>query len=129
MQTFDPTQYKLDYPQFAGLSDAILTGKYNYIALAKSQWVFTYFTDANQQYYWSCIVLSHILTLEYGFDGTGSSGIVGRVSTASEDNVSASTEFNTPIESGSAWWNQTIYGSLVWSIWAEHGVATYVASC
>lgn len=126
MQSFDPVQYKIDYPQFAGLSDTLLTKRYDYNALARSQWVFNYFTNADQQYYWSIIVLSHILTLEYGVDGTGSSGMIGRINSATEDSVSATAEFNTPLESGSAYWNQTIYGCEVWSIWASHGIATYV---
>jgi len=129
MQTFDVVQYKLDYPQFVNIANGIITNKYNYIALAKSQWVFTYFTDANQQYYWSCIVLSHILSIEYGFDGSGINGLIGRIISASEDNVSASTEFNMPISNGSAWWNQTNYGAEVWSLWCANGVAKYISGC
>lgn len=129
MQAFDVVQYKLDYPQFVNIANAIITNKYNYIALAKSQWVFTYFTDANQQYYWSCIVLSHILSIEYGFDGSGISGLIGRITSASEDNVSASSEFNMPISNGSAWWNQTNYGAEVWSLWCSNGVAQYISGC
>lgn len=129
MQTFNVAQYKLDYPQFVNISNSILTDKYNYIALARSQWVLTYFTDPVQQYYWSCIVLSHILTIDYGFDGSGTGGLIGRISSASEDNVSASSEFNMPISNGSAWWNQTNYGAEIWSLWCSNGVAMYISGC
>lgn len=127
MQAFDVAQYKLDYPQFANISNTILIDKYNYIALAKSQWVFIYFTDVKQQYYWSCIVLSHILTIDYGFDGSGTNGLIGRINSASEDNVSASSEFNMPISNGAAWWNQTSYGAEIWSLWCSNGVAMYIS--
>ena len=127
MQMFDVVQYKLDYPQFSNVSDNTIVNTYNYAALPKSQWVFRYFIDDNQQYYWSCIVLSHILSIEYGIDGVGSSGLVGRITSASTDSVTASTDFTIPISNGSAWWNQTRYGAMVWSLWCSNGISMYVA--
>jgi hypothetical protein len=126
MQTFDPTQYKLDYPQFDGLSNNILTNVYNYEAMAYCNWLDDYFADVNQQYYWSCIVLSHILTLKYGADGQGATNAVGRVSDAKEGSVSVTLEYKAPTTNSEAWWNQTSFGAEVLALWANHGVFFYV---
>lgn len=128
MQAFDPLQYKLDYPQFANISDIKLTQEYNYNASARFQFVFDYFMDANQQYYWSCIVLSHILILAYGIDGTGSSGLIGRIASASEFDVSTTTDYAMR-DNGSNWWNQTQYGASIWSLFQQHTNMQWVSGC
>lgn len=126
MQTFNPTQFKLDYPEFANISDSRLTNLFNYNAKSFYQWVFDKFIDENQQYYWSCVVLAHILILLYGFDGSGNSNLLGRINSVSESDVSTSSEFNTIVTKTSAWWNQTKYGAMCWALIQQQGFNIWI---
>ena len=125
MLVFNPTQFKLDYPEFASIADAKLTNLFNYNAKSFYQWAIQRYSDENEQYYWACLVLAHILTTIYGVDGTGAS-LVGRISSANEGDVSTSIEFNTKVTRTSAWWNQTKYGALCWAIIQQQGWSTWV---
>ena len=42
MQTFNPTNFKLDYPEFATITDAKLTNLFNYNAKSFYQWATFY---------------------------------------------------------------------------------------
>ena len=125
MKTFDPIEFKQNFPEFVDLNDTLLINVYSNNALIKSRWVYSYFTDENVQYYWSTVVLAHILTIRYNQQG-GTNSSVGRISSASEGGVSASFEFNIKTESGSAYWNSTVYGVEVWELFQSIGVATLI---
>jgi hypothetical protein len=129
IQPFNAMQFKLDYPQFINLSSEKLENDYNYIVLAKCKWLCYYFCDLKQRYYWSCIVLAHVLTLMYGSGGNGNNtALVGRITSATEGSVNVGLE-NINNTLSSFWWNQTQYGALVWSLWSDRGVSTYVGAC
>ncbi len=118
---FNPTQFKIDYPQFATLSDAYLTQVYTYEALDLGSKVIALFRDVNYAYYWSCVVLAHILTLT-GNDGDGTFQ-TGRVSSATEGSVSGA--FASVDTDSNTWWNSTAYGQKVWQLIRKRGGATY----
>lgn len=120
----DPVQFKLDYTQFATLSDGYLTNVYDEEALILGRKVIALFNNTDKMYYWSCVVLAHILTL------TASSGIgtqaTGRTTAATEGSVSGSFEYKGI--DGSEWWSQTAYGQKIWQLMRQRGGATYFAS-
>lgn len=58
------------------------------------------------------MLTAHLAQLFNGPDGTGATGIVGRISSASEGSVSVSTEFTG--SENSAWFLQTPYGAAFW---------------
>jgi hypothetical protein len=124
MPTFDPTQYKLDYTQFSTLSDNYLTNTYNYVAKPFYQFIFDYFTDVNQQYYWSEIVLSHVLTL---INPTNSNLItaVGKLKETDTGDISVTLE-SLNGGYGSDWWCQTRYGAQVWALFQQNGISSFV---
>ena len=70
------------------------------------------------QYYWSCVVLAHILTL------VGNQQ-VGRVDSATEGSVTGSFSMGDTISS--TWWNQTMYGAKCWQQIKQRGGFTYFA--
>lgn len=126
LQTFNPSDFKLSYPQFDFISNNTMTDIYENIALVCSDWVYRLLSDDNKRYYWTCIVLAHILTLLYGADGKSNNAqLVGRINTATEGSVSIGTDYAAMSESN-AWWLQTQYGALVYNLWAMNGVSTYV---
>lgn len=58
--------------------------------------------------------------------GQAPSGIVGRISSASEGSVSVAAEF--PMTANSAWFNTTVYGSAFWQASAPFRTARYIAA-
>lgn len=111
---FDPTAFKLRYPEFAAVPDPALQA---------------YFTEA-------CIYLSNLdnspvqpiprrtlllnmLTAHVGFMGGALSADlqarpVGRISQAAEGSVSASFDFGTATPGSGPWFNQSQYGAAFW---------------
>ena len=60
-----------------------------------------------------------------GAGGSGRGGLVGRISSASEGSVSVSTEMAGATAS-SAWYQQTQYGSIYWSLTAQFRTMRYI---
>lgn len=69
------------------------------------------------QYYYACLVLAHVLTL------LNKPGVVGRVSGATEDPITANFSYSDTINS--TWWNQTQYGAQCWQIIKQTGGIYY----
>ena len=67
-------------------------------------------TGTVSYYYWSCVVLAHVLTL-MGTNPAQINTSVGRVDNAGEGTVSGAFTFEDTING--TWWNQTQYGSSV----------------
>jgi hypothetical protein len=69
-------------------------------------------------------VLLNMLTAHIAaLNSPGASGVVGRVSSASEGSVSVSAELAVP--GSAAWFAQTRYGIAFWQATAQYRTATY----
>lgn len=125
---FDPAQFKLDYPQFANLSDTQLTNYFNGSAVPQSQWIYQYCNwDGTLQLYWQSMTLAHILTGLYGSNGNGiSTSLPGRVSQASTGDVNVNFEYATPKDSYEAYWNKTPYGQQIYAMMMQIPIAQYI---
>ena len=54
-------------------------------------------------------------------------GIVGRINTANQGSVSVGLDFPEQ-QPNAAWWNQTTYGAMVWSMLKPYRTARYLGS-
>lgn len=125
MLPFNPTEFKTDYPQFAALSDTYLTKVYDNEALVLGTKVIGCVTGDSQRAYYADLVLAHILTVSgQGSTGTGQTG---RISQASEGDVSGSFDYPTTLDN--AWWSQTVYGQKCWQLINQRGGFTYFPDC
>jgi len=70
------------------------------------------------------LMCSHIAQLLYGPTGQGASGIVGRVTDATEGSVSVSADF--PSTPANAWFLQTTFGAAFWQATAAYRTMRYV---
>lgn len=118
--TFDPEQFKLDYPQFSQLSDNYLIGVFNNEALVLGAAVINAVSGYANKSYWAQVVLAHILTITGTGVGTGQTGMVNN---ASEGDVSGSFDYKVTLNN--QWWAQTAYGQKCWQIINVRGGATY----
>lgn len=123
---FDPTQFKLDYPQFVSLTNENLTNLFNYNALKKSGWVDNYLDWAdNDKYYWQCVMLAHICTVLYGADGSGSQ-VLGRINSADTGRVSLSFTNMTPLNEFRDELSKTVYGQMILGMMEQLPICDYV---
>ena len=124
---FDAPTFKLRYPEFATV-DAALLGLYAneatlYLANDGSGPV----QNAGQQLSLLNMVVAHIAKINATVNGQAPSGLVGRVSSASEGSVSVSVE-GAPASGSSAWFMQTTYGAQFWAATAPYRTARYIPS-
>lgn len=118
--TFNYANFIAAYPQFSAYSNETnVTNIYTYEALSQGSAVINLFQDTNYQYYWSCQVLAHILTIYM-------TGLTGRVDNATEGTVSGAFAKQGNVDS--AWWDITTYGQACWHEIQKRGGATYISA-
>jgi hypothetical protein len=74
--------------------------------------------DQAQQQMLMFLLTAHLAQIFNGPDGTGASGIVGRISSATEGSVTVAAEMETTLNS--AWFSQTPYGAAFWQLTAAY---------
>ena len=102
--TFNPSQFKSDYPQFDTVSDSKLTNVFNFEACPLDQVVSALFCDDDVKYYWLCVALAHLMTLEQ-------LGLTGRLDSVTQGSESASFQMDMP--QWAQYWQQTVYGQKI----------------
>ncbi|WHB31199.1 virion structural protein [Xanthomonas phage NEB7] len=128
---FDPAAFKAAFPEFATVPDARL----NILFLSATGVIdntdASVIADVARRSAILSLVVAHLLaqfgTTVVGTGGANPSGVVGRLSSATEGSVSSSFEFNIPASAGAAWWNQTQYGAMAWMLLAPFRSFRYVA--
>lgn len=109
---FDPAAFKVAYPEFAAVDNAVLQSCFDQATLYLSNSDCSPVQDLTKRQALLWMLTAHIATLRGYGPGTGRAGVVGRVSSATEGSVSISTEYGVP---GSAtWFSQTPYGANFW---------------
>ncbi len=81
--------------------------------------------DAPTRAYLLNLLVAHITQLTYGIDGQAPTGIVGRISSATQGSVAVQTEFQTQSEAA-AFYVQTQFGAIYWQSTAIYRTARYV---
>lgn len=133
--TFDPSAFKLAWPEFAGVADARCTSMFNIAATTildntDGSPVMDVAARTNLFY----LLVGHLLVLYGGSpivraDGTLNNTPPGRISSATQGSVSTSFELQMPQGSAlAAWYNQTQYGAMYWMATAQWRRFTYKAS-
>lgn len=117
--SFNPTEFKANYPEFVSLSDATLNYRLTEVELLVSPFLKLLNTQTQKDYY-TDLTMAHVCRL-------AQKKAVGRVANASEGSVSGT--FNYSDLYSSEFWTQTQYGNRVWQLAKKRGGATYYASC
>ena len=110
---FDPAQFKLDYPQFASVSDAQLQYNFDIATLYCNNTDSSVVTNVEQRAKLLDLLTAHITTLQVRAS-SGSGSAVGRLASASEGGVSTTFDY-APSTQSNAWYNQTGYGAAYWA--------------
>jgi len=109
---FDPAAFKIAYPQFAAVSDGMLTNYFNLATLYLSNTDCSIVQDIPKRTTLLWLLTAHIAFLSGALTPGGTPGLVGRISSATEGSVSVSTEM--PTTPSSAWFMQTQWGAMFW---------------
>lgn len=118
--TFDVASFRATYPAFSEFPpDATLA---TYFALAGEVWLRNDGTGpvrtTTLQTALMNMLTAHLAQLFSGPDGNDPSGLVGRISSATEGSVTVASEYESTMNS--AWFNQTPYGAAFWQATAAY---------
>lgn len=116
--TFDIAKFRAFYPEFATVADAKLQAYFDRAAATLlDNTDCSQIPDAVRLEFFNMLV-AHYAALHDGVNGQPASGIVGRVSNATEGSVSVGTAYAAAVGSR-AWFDQTPYGAEYWQATAQ----------
>ena len=122
---FDPAAFKLRYPEFAGVSDALLQMYFDETTLILANNDSSIVHDLAERAKLLRLLTAHLAALNSGINGQAPSPLVGRISSATQGSVSVSVDMG-PASGSSAWFQQTKYGSEYWMATAKYRTFRYV---
>lgn len=123
---FDYSAWAARYPEIAGSVNAQLAGLYFVEAtLYLDNTDASLVADAAQRLVLLNMLVAHIALLNATINGTAPSGLVGRVTSATEGTVSVQVDAGA-ISGTAAWFAQTSYGYAYWIATARYRGARYI---
>jgi hypothetical protein len=122
---FDPAKWLLAYPEFTCISADQANAYFDRATLILNNTACSPVCDLNQRSALLNLLTAHIAKLNFGSNGQPASGVVGRISQASEGSVSMSADMG-PVTTNSAWYLQTAYGAEYWQATAGYRTAVYL---
>ncbi len=116
---FVKSDFIATYPEFSALTDPQLNSYFAQAQIHVNNTDTSVITDLAERTIILYLVTAHIAAL---FSGTSS--LVGRVSSATEGSVSVSADFGA-VTASQAWWIQTRYGAQAWQMIKQHARFNY----
>lgn len=122
---FDPAAFKLRYPEFSTVSDALLSDYFAEatIYLDNTDCSRVQDVDVRRMLLW--MLVAHIAAINAGVNGEGASPLVGRINNATEGSVSVGTDMGA-VPFTATWFLQTKYGAAFWQATAPFRTMRYV---
>lgn len=137
--TFSVADFLAAYPEFTGLATGgppptvspVLTMNFNIAELFLNNSCCSRVKDANKRELLLNLLVAHITYLNQGTnDGAGNvnppPGVVGRIATATEGQVTVGAEWSAPPSDTQAYFIQSKYGALYWTLTAVYRTFVYV---
>ncbi len=121
---FDPTAFLTRFPEFSSVNAALLGEYFTEATLTVDPTDASLVRDQNQRSVLLNLLTAHIAALEQG-TGEGPSGLVGRVSSATQGSVSVSADYGA-VSQSQAWYVQTPYGAKYWALTAQYRTMHYI---
>lgn len=111
---FNPTLFKVRYPEFAAVSDDLLTAFFAEAGIYLNNTDCSIVQDIARRTVFLNMLTAHIASLSGATTSDGQPKPVGRLSDASEGSVSARFDYTPATPGSGAWFNQTPYGAAFW---------------
>lgn len=126
---FNATEFTAAYPSFTTVSATILQGNFNLATLLLDNTAASVVQDAPTRQYYLYLLTAHITAILNGVNGQPPSGVVGRISSATQGSVSVQTQWAANMGNAEAFFVQTPWGALFWQATVSYRTAHYVAPC
>lgn len=124
---FDPTLFVARYPEFSTVSAPVLGMYFAEATIYLDNTDASRVSDLNARAVLLNMLTAHVAALNgSGINGNGASGMVGRISSATEGSVTASAEYVAAKNGTMAWFLQTQYGAAYWTATASYRTMQYV---
>lgn len=124
--TFDPTLFVARYPEFSTVSAPVLGLYFAEATMFLDNTDASRVSDIGQRAVLLNMLTAHVAALNgSGVNGQGASGMVGRISSATEGSVSAAAEFVAAKNGTMAYFIQTSYGAAYWAATASYRTMQY----
>jgi hypothetical protein len=122
---FEPSVFKTLFPEFATISDAVLTANFNLAELQLNNQCGSRVKNAAVREQLLNLLVAHITQMRNGVNGQAATGVVGRVSYAMQGSVMASVDMGSVVL-GQAYYMQTQWGAMYWSSTAVYRTFRYI---
>lgn len=121
----DIPKFRAMFPEFSNLTDAQLPFLFDQSTDYLNNSEYSLVEDAVKRERLLYLLMAHLVYLRYGdTNGNGGSGMVGRLSSASEGSVSVSSDAGQ-IEFRYMWYTQSPYGMDFWQATKVYRMANY----
>lgn len=121
---FDPAPFKVRYPEFATLADALLSAYFDEATIYLNNTDQSRVADVAVRKTLLWMLTAHVSALNGGVNGQPASPLVGRINSATEGSVSVQTDMG-PVPWSAAWFLQTKYGAAFWQASAPFRTMQY----
>ena len=123
--TLDIPNFRAMYPEFSNITDVQLPFLFSQATDYLNNTEFSLIDDVVKRERLLYLMMAHLAYLRFGNNkGNGGSGLVGRISSASEGSVSVSTDLGQ-VEFRYSWYAQSPYGLDFWEATKVYRMANY----
>lgn len=121
----DIPKFRAMYPEFSNITDVQLPFLFSQATDYLNNTEFSLIDDVVKRERLLYLMMAHLAYLRFGNNkGNGGSGLVGRISSASEGSVSVSTDLGQ-VEFRYSWYAQSPYGLDFWEATKVYRMANY----
>jgi hypothetical protein len=122
---FDIDAFRERYPEFDSVSDTLLNAYFVEATVYLNNTDTSPVTAVAVRAVYLNMLVAHLAAINSGVGGQASSGLVGRVTSASEGSVSVSVDAG-PSSASSWWYMQTPYGAAYWQATLPYRTIRYL---
>ncbi|QHJ83906.1 MAG: hypothetical protein [Caudoviricetes sp.] len=122
---FDLTTFRAIYPEFSNVSDTALPYIFEQAELYLDNTEYSLVVDPDKRGFLLYLLMAHLCYMRYGnASGSGGTGIVGRLASASEGTVSVGSDAGS-VPFQYMWYTQSPYGMDYWQATKVYRMGTY----
>ncbi|CNF26247.1 Uncharacterised protein [Yersinia nurmii] len=121
----DIPKFRAMFPEFSNIADDLLPFLFDQATDYLNNTEYSLVIDVTKRERLLYLLMAHLAYMRFGDDkGNGGSGMVGRLSSASEGSVSVSSEAGV-VEFRYMWYTQSPYGMDYWQATKVYRMANY----
>ncbi|VEB99950.1 Uncharacterised protein [Cedecea lapagei] len=123
--TLDIPKFRAMFPELSNVDDALLPFLFDQATDYLNNTEYSLVIDVIKRERFLYLLMAHLAYVRYGDNRKrGGSGMVGRISSATQGSVSVSSDLG-PIEFRYAWYTQSPYGMDYWQATKVYRMANY----